>query len=658
MYNGIGLQSTRGTGTSGYVQRNVAALRGSARRGSGSRVPAHKSLHATLRGRLGERLGAAPAFAAHESRRKVEVAVAELEEELEDRGYDKDTIEEMKNRLREDLVARDEKEEEGEKDREIEEGKVRREEGRATAAVADAKLRERRNGRFREALGVGKDYQEGDFLRRMQAEKETEKEAEVAKKEKAKGAEVEKDSSIPVSNVVQLKSKDKPDGAANAVGNVAPEVGENAEKGAGDVPADLLSGSESSVLTPSSPSSAPSPSRGYEVGEENDYVSPRRLSSPPLQKRQRGGDVLLEESLKHVKAPQQKRNRSRRPLSDSSGDPLDDEHRDIGPSRGRSPNDDGYRDKPSRDDDYQEKPNRKDDCRDKPTRDDAYRDRRENDDDSRDMNRDREADLSNSSDSRVRGRGYRRRSAREYSESPRRYRRSSRRKRHARSGRSRYSDEEDSYDSYDESGSSHSGSLSPRGRGRSPSPRKGYKSRSSSPPRKRYRGNDYDSARRKPLRSRWDVKKYADNRPYVGDRSRSPVRSRSNSPSREYRLAVSPHRNLRRDDYRRYRENEDPSDSDRGHRHRRSYHRDVEQRDRNRSPAPKSRDRYRSPSLDRYRSPSLDRYRDWRRDPLPERQDEGCEYSDMPRAHYDDIHRGRYRSANRNLSPRRRSPSP
>lgn len=89
--------------------------------------------------------------------------MAELEEELTLRGYDKARIAEMTDRLRSDLLARDEPEKEGERDREIEQGKLRRIEGKQHRLI---KARGG-GGKFRDAFGVDRQYQEGDFLKRM-----------------------------------------------------------------------------------------------------------------------------------------------------------------------------------------------------------------------------------------------------------------------------------------------------------------------------------------------------------------------------------------------------------------------------------------------------------------------------------------------------------
>ncbi|PXF41690.1 Pre-mRNA-splicing factor CWC21 [Gracilariopsis chorda] len=133
MYNGIGITTTRGTGTSGHVQRNVAALRPQKQRSS---RPPFKQTAAYPR-------ALPPALAAHERRRAVEVAVAELHDELVARQYDSSTITFMKDRLRRDLLSRDATE-------------VQAAQQHSTAPVSD--LFNARNDRLRDAFKVDKHY--------------------------------------------------------------------------------------------------------------------------------------------------------------------------------------------------------------------------------------------------------------------------------------------------------------------------------------------------------------------------------------------------------------------------------------------------------------------------------------------------------------------
>ncbi|KZT26958.1 cwf21-domain-containing protein, partial [Neolentinus lepideus HHB14362 ss-1] len=96
MYNGIGLTTPRGSGTNGYVQRNLSYLRShetAADRASAWDVapPKHREPD--------------EAILEHERKRKVEVKCLELQLELEDQGLEEDKIEEQISALREKLLA-------------------------------------------------------------------------------------------------------------------------------------------------------------------------------------------------------------------------------------------------------------------------------------------------------------------------------------------------------------------------------------------------------------------------------------------------------------------------------------------------------------------------------------------------------------------------
>ncbi|KAI0742139.1 hypothetical protein BC629DRAFT_1272589, partial [Irpex lacteus] len=96
MYNGIGLTTPRGSGTNGYVVRNMSALRShetAADRAAAWDVapPKHREPDA--------------AILEHEKKRKVEVKCLELQLELEEKGLDEDKIEEEVSALREKLLA-------------------------------------------------------------------------------------------------------------------------------------------------------------------------------------------------------------------------------------------------------------------------------------------------------------------------------------------------------------------------------------------------------------------------------------------------------------------------------------------------------------------------------------------------------------------------
>ena len=87
MYNGVGLATARGTATSGHVQRNLSQARFAA----GRRRETDREL-ASREAALPQRPVNAE-VAAHNARRAIEVAVAELRARMEDAGRPEPVIE-------------------------------------------------------------------------------------------------------------------------------------------------------------------------------------------------------------------------------------------------------------------------------------------------------------------------------------------------------------------------------------------------------------------------------------------------------------------------------------------------------------------------------------------------------------------------------------
>lgn len=82
MYNGIGLDSVRGSGTNGYVQRNFSFVKKKQQQADAYRTEEDIA-------RLDQQLNKKPNddILEHERKRQVESKCLELEMELEDRGY-------------------------------------------------------------------------------------------------------------------------------------------------------------------------------------------------------------------------------------------------------------------------------------------------------------------------------------------------------------------------------------------------------------------------------------------------------------------------------------------------------------------------------------------------------------------------------------------
>ena len=84
MYNGIGLSTVRGSGTSGHVQANKFAVRNRASSGSGSGHGQHDSRNGGPSSSRPKQPNAA--ILEHNRLREIEVKLAELEDELEEKG--------------------------------------------------------------------------------------------------------------------------------------------------------------------------------------------------------------------------------------------------------------------------------------------------------------------------------------------------------------------------------------------------------------------------------------------------------------------------------------------------------------------------------------------------------------------------------------------
>ncbi len=140
-YNGVGLSTARGSGTNGYVQRNLSHVKHKpiSRKDitNYSQAPEH-AVKAANKDIL-----------EHERKRAIEVKCLELEDQLLEEGLDEEEIEERVNQLREQLSVKMIKTlENQQKLKEFQ-----------THQQAEAK--ERDNNRFGEALGIRGDYKVG-----------------------------------------------------------------------------------------------------------------------------------------------------------------------------------------------------------------------------------------------------------------------------------------------------------------------------------------------------------------------------------------------------------------------------------------------------------------------------------------------------------------
>lgn len=108
-YNGVGLQTPRGSGTSGYVQKNVATKKLEGFREKRARDEAETQRRETKQKMHEARRSAGQEVKEHLDKRKIEVKCMELRDRLEDEDVEEADIENQVAALREKLVAQTEK---------------------------------------------------------------------------------------------------------------------------------------------------------------------------------------------------------------------------------------------------------------------------------------------------------------------------------------------------------------------------------------------------------------------------------------------------------------------------------------------------------------------------------------------------------------------
>jgi len=152
MSSNVGLSTPRGSGTSGYVQRNLSHIK-PRDRGIGAPYNVEDFQRHKQRKPDAEILE-------HERKRAIELKVFELRDKLEDEGLDEDEIEERTDALRKQL-----KDEQHGKDAKSARGLK----AHQVHDLAEAKIDE--TEKIRKALGIAKDYKEGGHWRRQEERK-------------------------------------------------------------------------------------------------------------------------------------------------------------------------------------------------------------------------------------------------------------------------------------------------------------------------------------------------------------------------------------------------------------------------------------------------------------------------------------------------------
>ena len=153
MTDNVGLTTPRGSGTSGYVQRNLSHLR------PRDTIQPYPKETDSIRHRQRQ---PDQEILEHDRKRLIEVKVFELRDKLEDEGVDEDEIDDQCDALRKDLASKQRPGDGGPNARNLKSHQVHE--------LAKAKIEE--SEKLRRALGIRKDYEEGSHWKRQEEVKE------------------------------------------------------------------------------------------------------------------------------------------------------------------------------------------------------------------------------------------------------------------------------------------------------------------------------------------------------------------------------------------------------------------------------------------------------------------------------------------------------
>ena len=148
MYNGIGLQTARGSGTNGYVQRNTAFIP------KGREDVKFKTEEDIKRLEASANREPNQGILDHERKRKLEVKCMELEEVLEEQGYTEAEVEEKVSAYRKMLMSK-----EVSKKAFAETDEFGRPVLKETHQIAEAQ--KEKNRRLKDAFGISSNFVEG-----------------------------------------------------------------------------------------------------------------------------------------------------------------------------------------------------------------------------------------------------------------------------------------------------------------------------------------------------------------------------------------------------------------------------------------------------------------------------------------------------------------
>ncbi|KAM3522654.1 hypothetical protein NHJ13051_005527 [Beauveria bassiana] len=151
MSENVGLSTPRGSGTSGYVQKNLAHMRPRDRA-----APYPKNTDSLPHKQRQPDKG----ILEHDRKREIEVKVFELRDKLEDDEVDEDDIEKQCDELRQKLLLEmNSGKESGGPRRPFKQHQVH--------AMADAKIKE--SERLRKALKISSNYEEGSYWTKQES---------------------------------------------------------------------------------------------------------------------------------------------------------------------------------------------------------------------------------------------------------------------------------------------------------------------------------------------------------------------------------------------------------------------------------------------------------------------------------------------------------
>uniref|UniRef100_A0A2R5LAQ7 Putative pre-mrna-splicing factor cwc21 ixodes scapularis pre-mrna-splicing factor cwc21 n=1 Tax=Ornithodoros turicata TaxID=34597 RepID=A0A2R5LAQ7_9ACAR len=151
MYNGIGLQTPRGSGTNGYVQRNLCFVNRLKDKVNYKTEEDIKQLDALMNRKANQEI------LDHERKRKLEIRCLELQEEMEEQGYTEAEIETKVEEFRQALLEQADV---------LDMGVLRDASGRPIVKETHqmAEANQEKNAKLKEALGIGPFFVEGSSL--------------------------------------------------------------------------------------------------------------------------------------------------------------------------------------------------------------------------------------------------------------------------------------------------------------------------------------------------------------------------------------------------------------------------------------------------------------------------------------------------------------